>query len=65
MKELFTELKVYTDEKKEELLKVNVIDKKIQDLDRDRQRELKKVHPVYNSTEKIKSGLKELNRRLT
>ena len=32
-------------------------------LEREKAKELKKVHPIYNSAEKLKAGLKELNRR--
>ena len=65
LKEHYDELNIYNAQKKEKLVEVDKIDKVILNLERDKARELKRVHPMYNSVELIKSGLKELNRRLT
>jgi chromosome segregation ATPase len=65
LKEHFNELNHFNAEKKEKLVLVDAIDKEISVLDKERAQELKKVHPIYNTPDKLKSGLKELNRRLT
>ncbi len=63
MKEQFDELRIYQDQKKVKLIEVDKIESQIQALEREKAKELKKVHPIYNSAEKLKAGLKELNRR--
>ena len=62
--ELFRELRVYTDQKKEIHAKMEAINHKIQDQERNRAKEQKNVHPIYNEESKMSRGIKELEKRL-
>ena len=64
LKELFGELSQYSQEKKERLNEIEVLNQKMQVLDRDLQKQRKNVHPVYNEEAKLESGVKELEHRL-
>ena len=64
LRELFSELKTYTDEKKEKLGEVEAINKRMQELNRELDKQRKNVHPIYNEEAKLEKGIKELQQRL-
>lgn len=64
LRELFTELNEYQEEKKRKLADAEKLEQRIQNLEKDRQRRLKDVHPLYNRSELVKKGIKELEKRL-
>ena len=64
LRELFGELGTYNKEKKDKLAEIELINNKMNDLDRELQKQRKNVHPIYNEEEKLVKGVKELEKRL-
>ena len=60
LRELFTELNEYQEEKKRKLADAEKLEQRIQALEKDRQRRLKDVHPQFNRSELVKTGIKQL-----
>lgn len=51
-------------EKKECFGRIEQVESKISNLDRELQKVRKNVHPVYNEESKLEKGVKELDKRL-
>lgn len=64
LRELFGELTVLNQEKKEKLAEVEAYSSRMQNLDRELQKAKKNVHPIYNESSKLEQGVRELEHRL-
>lgn len=64
LRELFDELKTYTDEKREKLDQVDAITKEINEVNHEVEKQRKNVHPVFNEESKLEKGIRELERKL-
>ena len=64
LRELFSELKTYTDEKKDKLGEIEAINKRLQEVNRELEKQRKNVHPIYNEEAKLEKGIKELQQSL-
>ena len=64
LRELFSELKTYTDEKKDKLGEIEAINKKLQEVNKELEKQRKNVHPIYNEEAKLEKGIKELQQSL-
>ena len=64
LRELFSELDQYNQEKKDRFAEIENINKKLNNTNRDLEKVQKGVHPVYNDETKLERGVRELEHRL-
>lgn len=57
-------MKIWTQKKREILLKIERINKTIAEMDREKVTLLKQVHPIYNSLALLDKGVREIEKRM-